>query len=265
MPKQTAKKTVPAPAPGPRQAVTEETPSVFYDLPDHTIKQVRINYFARPNTYLIYGFIAVNVGVWGYAAYATEQARQGNPSMIIDWYKNWTINYNRVIDEGRWWTTLTSTLAHTQIWHLGANMLSFYFLADFVAKTPGVNPLRFFGLVIGSGVAGSALFLVQRHYAVKKAPPGAIDQQQGLGFSGAVMGVSSAAACLFPTAKVQLYGIVPVPLWGLCLGYLLYDGFYLNAENSRIAHSGHLGGLSFGLLYYLLFLKRVVPKKMVWM
>jgi membrane associated rhomboid family serine protease len=39
------------------------------------------------------------------------------------------------------------------------------------------------------------------------------------------------------------------------LGYAAYDGYYLNSENSRIGHAGHLGGLAFGIGYYLLRLR----------
>lgn len=69
------------------------------------------------------------------------------------------------------------------------------------------------------------------------------------------MGLTSVAACLAPHAKFQIYGIIPVPLWGLCAAYGLYDGYYLNDNNSRIGHAGHLGGLAFGLAYYLLVLR----------
>jgi membrane associated rhomboid family serine protease len=82
-----------------------------------------------------------------------------------------------------------------------------------------------------------------------------VDYQRGLGFSGALMGITSVAACLAPRAQVQLYGIIPMPLWGIVLGYAAYDGYYLNNANSRIGHAGHLGGLAFGIGYYLLRLR----------
>lgn len=77
------------------------------------------------------------------------------------------------------------------------------------------------------------------------------DHNRGLGFSGAVMGISSVAACMAPTSKVLIYGIVPLPLWAMVAGYAVYDGYYLNSADTRVGHAGHLGGLAFGMVYYL--------------
>ena len=73
---------------------------------------------------------------------------------------------------------------------------------------------------------------------------------RGLGFSGAVMGVGSLAACLFPHQKLLLYGVVPVPFWLLIGGYFVYDGYFLGSQNTGVAHGGHLGGLVTGLLFF---------------
>jgi membrane associated rhomboid family serine protease len=54
---------------------------------------------------------------------------------------------------------------------------------------------------------------------------------------------------------VYIYGIIPLPLWATVAGYAVYDGYYLNDNNSRIGHAGHLGGLAFGIAYYLLRLR----------
>lgn len=78
---------------------------------------------------------------------------------------------------------------------------------------------------------------------------------RGLGFSGAVMSISTVTACLAPKARMLLMGFIPMPLWGLVTGYAVYDGYFLNDPNTRTAHAGHLGGLAFGILYYVLKLR----------
>jgi membrane associated rhomboid family serine protease len=96
----------------------------------------------------------------------------------------------------------------------------------------------------------NAGYLFNRYYALQSTHQ-PHDHARGLGFSGAIMGLSTVAACLAPQAKFALYGIIPVPLWALVTGYAVYDGYYLNSAESRIGHAGHLGGLAFGVVYYL--------------
>lgn len=198
------------------------------------------------NLRIIWLMIGANVGVWLYGSYTQEQARQGHPQAFTSFMKNMTTNLYDVTREGRWWTTLTACFTHIGLLHLGANMLSFYYMGNMIACTPGVTPVMFLTLIFGSGLTGSLGYLVNR----AQNSAGSYDLKRGLGFSGVVMGVGSAAAMMYPRAQMLLYGIVPVPLGALMAGYAIYDGYYLNDDRSNVAHGGHLGGLAFGALYY---------------
>lgn len=211
---------------------------------------------SQTNMHLLYGFMGINCGVFGYAMYLREQARQGFPGPFQKFMANMTLNLTDVRDRGRWWTTITSVFTHVEPFHIIANMLSFYYMGQLVALTRGINPIRMVILVLGSGLTGSLGYLYQRSEKVKKT--GGVDFSHGLGFSGAVMGIGTVAACMYPKTTFQLYGIVPVPLWGLMAGYLLYDGFHLNSQNTRTGHAGHLGGMAFGIVYYFARLRGVV-------
>jgi membrane associated rhomboid family serine protease len=149
---------------------------------------------------------------------------------------------------------ITSLFTHLDFWHLAGNMCATFFLGRFLCYAPVITPGRFLTITLGAGFTGSVGFLFQRY--VRTAGEG-IDYMRGLGFSGAAMGITTVAACLFPTSKALIYGFIPVPLWAIVLGYATYDGYYLNDSSSRIAHSGHLGGLAFGIAYYLLKLRRL--------
>lgn len=122
-------------------------------------------------------------------------------------------------------------------------MLSFYYMGQLLAMTPAFTPLKLATLILGSGFAGSLgyLYIAMRNKNY---------QARALGFSGSVMGVGTVAAFLYPKVTFQLYGIIPVPLWGLIAGYAIFDGYYLNDKSSRVGHAGHLGGLAFGIVYY---------------
>ena len=69
------------------------------------------------------------------------------------------------------------------------------------------------------------------------------------------MGAVTVVACFLPKQTVGIFGVIPVPLWLCVLGYGAYDGYYLDSQNTRTAHAGHLGGLAFGLAYYFLKLR----------
>lgn len=206
---------------------------------------------------IIYAMIGINVGVFGYYQFVTEQARQGDPKLLISWSRNFTLNLNDAIKGGYWWQTITSVFAHMGPLHLAGNMISIYYFGQLVAYTPGIGPGKLLTLIIGSGISGSLGFLFQRAQKLREHG-GGFDHRRALGFSGAVMGVGATAACMHPRTQFLLYGIVPLPLWALIGGYMLYDGYYLDSDKSNVGHSGHLGGLAFGLAYYFLRLRGTV-------
>jgi membrane associated rhomboid family serine protease len=204
----------------------------------------------QSNLNLLYAIMGLNVGIWGYGSYLAMQAQQGLPQAYSNFMRNMTINLNDVLQGGRYWQTITSVFMHTGLMHLGFNMLSAYYLGGIVARIPGMAPAGMLAIVIGSGLCGSAGFLMTRFNATKGGRQ--YDHQRGLGFSGAVMGLGVVAAFVYPNIQMMLYGIIPAPLWALMLGYIAYDGYYVNDAGSRTAHSGHLGGAAFGAFYYLM-------------
>lgn len=192
---------------------------------------------------VIYAFMGVNGAVFAYATYVQEQARQGHTLPFYRFINNATVSIRGVFKEHRYWTTVTHMFTHLGFMHFAGNMVSFFFLAQMLATTPAFTPLKLAVVVLGSGFAGSVGWLYMNMRTR--------NQTRALGFSGSVMGVGTVAAFLYPKVQVHLFGIVPVPLWALMLGYAVYDGYYLNESNSKVGHAGHLGGLAFGAVYYL--------------
>ncbi|KAF2175562.1 hypothetical protein K469DRAFT_756166 [Zopfia rhizophila CBS 207.26] len=209
------------------------------------------------NNRILKAVIGLNVGVYIYSFYTKEEARQGQPSRYIDYFQNFTLGLD-TIREGRWWTMLTCNYAHSNLIHLGCNMFSMHFVGSLIAETPGVTPVRFLILILGSGLCGSIGYIA--HQVSGVSAPGSDHRiRRGLGFSGVVTGFVAASACLWPSQGVAVFGIIPMPLWLLAIGYVAYDGYYLDHRregNTNVAHAGHLGGMAFGLVYYLLSLRR---------
>jgi len=212
----------------------------------------RANNNINNNIKVIYGLIGINVAVWGYAQYTKAQAQAGHMGPFNNYMRNMSCNLTDVLRNGTFWTPLTSTFSHLDIFHVGSNMLGTYFIGKFMCYLPVITPAHIVTITLGAGVTGSMLFLFQRYMAIGGS---SVDYKRGLGFSGALMGLTTVAACLSPSTKFYIYGIVPVPLWGLALGYAFYDGYYLNNPRSQIGHAGHLGGSLFGVWYYVLRLR----------
>lgn len=194
--------------------------------------------------------MGLNIAVFGYSMYAQGQARQGYYGNFEKYYKNMTMSL-RDVKNGFWWQPVTSMFAHANLMHIGFNLLTFWSLGGMLCSLP-VTPGQFAFLVLGSGLSGSLFWLAQKQM---QAQAGYNTPQRALGFSGALMGTTAVLASFLPKNRVALFGVVPVPLWLCVLGYGLYDGYYLDRQNTGIAHAGHLGGLGFGLAYYFLKLR----------
>lgn len=121
------------------------------------------------------------------------------------------------------------------------------------------------GIVLSSAIAGSMAMFYQKSQTSKPRVskggwlnnPNVVQTRwQGLGASGAVMGMAAAATCLAPFTPMMLMFIpIPIPLWGMMVGYVGLDTFWLNSENSKVGHAAHLGGFACGAVYYLASLR----------
>lgn len=205
------------------------------------------------NMVLLKGLMGVNLAVWGYGIYTFAQARQGYSENYRSFMQNMTMNVTE-FKNGYYWQAITSVFTHENFLHIGFNLLTFWYMGRTLAALP-VTLGQFMSIVLGSGLTGSLGWLAQQEQ--KQQAGGYNIRQRGLGFSGAVLGTLTVVACFQPRAKVYIYGILPLPLGLVALGYAAYDGYYLNSENTHTAHAGHLGGLAFGLAYYFLKLRKL--------
>jgi membrane associated rhomboid family serine protease len=253
-----------------RTPKTARTTSSHFFSPSHTprhlgLPQPRPRLFSsqafaaykaqvKSNEYVLYGLMGINITIFGYAYFLREKAKQGFYEPFAKFMNTMTLNLDR-FREGNYASLITSVFTHVDPWHLISNMVSVYFLGGFLAASPIITPMRYLTIALGAGIAGGVGTLFNRYFNLKAKGGYTRDHIQNLGFSGAVMGISSVAACLAPHTKVLIYGIIPMPLWALVGFYAVYDGYYLNNPNSNIGHAGHLGGLAFGIAYYFVKLR----------
>lgn len=83
-----------------------------------------------------------------------------------------------------------------------------------------------------------------------------------IGASGAVFGLLLAFGILFPDAELLLFFIIPIKakylvvlFGGIELVLMIFGG------QTNISHLGHLGGLLFGIIFFLIFKKRALRFK----
>lgn len=132
---------------------------------------------------------------------------------------------------------ITSGFIHGDPTHLFMNMLALFFLGPPLEYTIGT--WSYLGIYLACLLAGS-LWTYMEHFRDLN--------YKALGASGAVAGISSAAALFFPLATIYVFFALPMPF---ILFTALYIGWSAWAAASRvrdgIGHSAHLGGALMGI------------------
>jgi len=134
---------------------------------------------------------------------------------------------------------ITSGLVHADLWHLGFNMLTYYFFA--FPLEGRIGSLKFvFLYLLGLTVSEAGTYFKHRNnpdYAT-------------LGASGAVCAVLFAAIVYFPYSKLYILPLpvpIPAPLYGIL--YLAYTYYSARQARGGINHDAHLGGALTGLAF----------------
>lgn len=136
----------------------------------------------------------------------------------------------------RIYTIFTYSLLHGSLSHLFFNMLSLYFFGGSLQIYTGIK--RFLIIYVGSGITGGILSLLFPYgYAV-------------IGASASILGVLTAYSIYFPSSKVLLFFVIPLPvrhfiylLMALSIYFSVFGG------GGNIAHLAHLGGIIFAFIY----------------
>ena len=152
--------------------------------------------------------------------------------------------------KGYVWTILTSMFMHVLFLHLLVNMVSMFFVGNFVERLIGKKRYLWFYMLSGL-VAG--LFFVGFGYVGQFIPNGEVlfggFNVAALGASGALFGLGGLLAVLIPRLKVLLFFIIPMPMW-LAMGVLMF-GFWIASATAGlpIGNTAHFGGLVVGVIY----------------
>lgn len=164
------------------------------------------------------------------------------------------------------WTLITVMFLHGGMFHLFANMVTFYFFGTPLEKLIGGKDLVKF--YIGSGIIASLGFVAVRNIllalhgtALQCIVPGACGSLSilgpAVGASGAVIAIFAAVSMVYPDAEVLLYFVFPMKIktalhafggMETILIVLKLIGYQVPIFGN-FASSAHLAGLLIGVWY----------------
>lgn len=133
------------------------------------------------------------------------------------------------VADGGWWRLITAAFLHANLIHIGFNMLALWWFGAPVEQYLG--RVRFIGLYVAAGLAGSAGALLQT--------PGVT-----VGASGAIFGILGAMLILEWQATGRLGGNAMT---------LIVINLVFSFTFSNISWGGHVGGLIGGIISTLAF------------
>jgi len=168
--------------------------------------------------------------------------------------RNYFVCSSRNLQSMRIISLLLSAISHAAPLHLVFNLLALLSIGPSVKRMlfmPGRWPV--WPLLLGSAFAGSLSFLCL---------DGGRYHDGCMGLSGVTLAILAVYARFLPSQPLGLLigGIIPVrlpasQLLNVILAWSI-AGTFLAARHSRVAHSTHLGGLLFGMMYFEAWARR---------
>lgn len=188
----------------------------------------------------------IGINVLVFAAWHFAKTEEQQIFMISNFLVSWAH-----LEDGRYWTLLTSAFSHNQLWHLLLNMFVLQSFGTILEQVLGTR--RFLPFYLIAGIISSFSHCVVSNFIMHQ--PGL----PALGASGAISGLILVFAFLFPKEKIMIFGLIPVPAIIGGLFFIGLDLWGLSAQASGgglpIGHGAHLGGAFTGIIYYLIFLR----------
>ena len=152
---------------------------------------------------------------------------------------------SRVFAERAFWQPFTYMFIHdTSIWHVLFNMLYLWWFGSEMERAWGSR--LFTRYYIMAGLFG-AFFVIANNWQ---------SGQVTIGASAAVMAVLLAYGVSFPQ-RIIIFIIIPMKAWLFVLISALIELVSLTNSTSNISHAAHVGGLTFGMGWFLYYTGRL--------
>jgi len=161
-----------------------------------------------------------------------------------------------IVEKGFLWQFFSYSFLHANFLHIFFNMYALFLFGFAIERVWGSKKFLFYYFFTAIG-AGITIFLINVFF------PSASYYIPTIGASGAVYGLLLAFGLLFPEMELLIFFFLPMKakyvvfLYGaLEFYFLLFGGSYTN-----ISHSGHLGGILFGFIFFFLDQKSSKKRK----
>lgn len=172
------------------------------------------------------------------------------PNGLNAW-QNWAAySVSAVWDEGQWWRLLTYQFAHANLGHVLFNMVALWIFGQWMETV--MSGRKFLSFYLICGIAGALFSSMLASFGLF-AHEGMLADWRDVpmvGASGAIYGLLTAAAVLFPRNRIRLL-FPPVEMsmrtFAICLlilGVAIIGGGWQNAGGE----AGHLGGMFMGFI-----------------
>ncbi len=146
------------------------------------------------------------------------------------------------------WRFFSYAFVHLNFWHILFNMLMFWMFGTEVCKSLGERSFTALYLISAVFAGVFSLFF----HAL-----GFMGDNPIIGASGALFGIMTAYAFLFPERIILMFFIIPMKIKYAIWIFIAID-LFMARSNDGIAHYTHLGGVLSGYLFMLAWSR---PKK----
>jgi membrane associated rhomboid family serine protease len=149
------------------------------------------------------------------------------------------------------WSIMTYMFLHVDFFHILFNMLWLYWFGKiFLDYLTGRQLLWVY--ILG-GLSGGLLFIAA--YNIFPVFEVSITRAYALGASASIMAIVAAIATLMPDYPLYLMFIGKIKLKHIAIFTIAVDFLLIKSDNPG-GHIAHLGGMAWGLLYTLFYLKQ---------
>lgn len=165
--------------------------------------------------------------------------------LILRWFSVFPVNAISIFYQP--WQYVTYQFLHANFSHIFFNMVVLFFFGPMLESQWGSR--RFIRFYLIAGAAGGILYAVLVASSVLSYPAD-IGMDRGLvGASGAIYGLLAAAAVLYPSMRVYVFGIFPMPMAVVALMLVALNVLgILGGSTNASGQAAHLAGLAAGAL-----------------
>ena len=184
--------------------------------------------------------------------------------------QSWTVASRYNLDQGRWPSLVLSAISHSSVTHIFFNLLTLLSFGPSVQRSlqsTSLQPWPIWPLLLGSSISGSGMYLTWQ--AVVAAVARSLNHRVYSTRSGC-MGLSAVTCALVavhsrmnPDARLQMLvaGVIPVHmsahiLLSVLFAFSVVAMLVTSNREGGTAHSAHVGGLLFGLMYHEIWTRR---------